>query len=1033
MLRPTVTYFLAGALAGGLATSGFAHDGCLLDRIRADRPPLFDSANKNSVTFDYAPGEHGDHSVAVAIQSTEGLNPEDVLLNGQPLGSQGVHTGTIMWFLLSPAELAAGANEIVYTGGQKSVGDILVFPVTGSEDMHFGKFVQALEPKAQPPSDPLQAQMDITDLDLEITLNMAAATIPSARVTVTATSLDSTLNRCVLDFDNNGGQMVISSIDDGSGTPLSHTYDGVNDRIYIDLPSTVPAGNSFTVRIAYSGTPINPGSGYGFQRVIPQNTTIPIVYTSNQAYWARTWLPCKDLPDDKFRFSASITVANETYGGRPVFPVSNGNLISTVDNGNGTSTFNWNTDYPLASYLLVITCSAYQSATATYTALDGTTTMPVAHYVFPQDITPAATGINNTVAIIDYFAETFGEYPFLDEKYVTAVWGQGFGMEHQTATSMPRLEFTNNTTLGRRNVHELAHMWFGDMVGYASYDHVWLGEGWATYAEALWEGHRNGTAAYHSVVNAWTVTNPYPIVSPNGDALLGSVVYRKGAWVLHMLRRVVGDTAFFQGTRNYLADPNLKYGAALSQDFQAHIEATHGQSLEWFFQQWLYRASVPSYQWTWYTNTDGAENVLHFIFAQTQSDAVYTMPIEMRVNFSDSTSQIVKPLNNQRRQSFSFNVGTKTVNSVTFDPDNWLLDGGNTFVPFGGPPASAPTLQHTMVDAGSGAVSLSWLPSNDLFFSGYRVYTSPDGSTGWTLAADESTLADSDTTVTLAALGANTSAAYRINAVAGGAQGPASDIHMARRSSSGHRVLIVDAWDRPLNEGPHALSHGLAVANHGWPFDTATNEVIGSGVNLTDYDVVIWFCGEESTPNETFSASEQELVKAFLESGGYLFTSGNEIGWDLGRNIVSITPDDRAFWTDYLKAALVPSNADDNSGSYTVNGVGGGIFGTDVYTFGTVGQAPYRPGFPDIIRRRPGISTMEATYATGVGVGPDAGAVISYFGPFGTSSAPGGVVLSGFGFETLNTVSLRNQFMTRVLDAFNQRLSTRVSDWMIVH
>ena len=241
--------------------------------------------------------------------------------------------------------------------------------------------------------------------------------------------------------------------------------------------------------------------------------------------------------------------------------------------------------------------------------------MPISHAIFPENWGTEGGAAAGTLQVLNFFAEQFGEYPFLNEKYFTASHRDGVGMEHQTCTSMPGNETDSvgvSDGYNRRNVHELAHQWFGDLITGRTFDHLWLNEGFATYCEALFYEYQQGVQAFHSFVNAWSVSTTTPVVGPNSDSFSGSVVYRKGAWVLHMLRHVVGDATFNQILRQWVVNPSTHYGTAVSSDFEDVAESVSGMDLTAFFNQWLYRpdgvsSSRPTYRFNGGSTRAGAD------------------------------------------------------------------------------------------------------------------------------------------------------------------------------------------------------------------------------------------------------------------------------------------------------------------------------------------------------------------------------------------------------------------------------------------
>ncbi|MBN1475239.1 hypothetical protein JXA47_00650 [Candidatus Sumerlaeota bacterium] len=935
-------------------------------------------------------------------------------INGRAFEQDPLQTPEGLWYQIPPVFLGVGQNTFVISAPEgEALGLIELEGMSlesSAEEAHFERFFSAPGLLVQPPTDPLQDRMDVLHCDLVITLDMDSAVIPSAALTLTAENIGpGTLSQCVLDFDDNGGLMGVSSVDDGFGSPLTHTHSGAEDRIFIDLPAPVAVGNTFTVRVFYSGTP-NTAGHFGAPYRRGTHSGVPVIYTFSEPYGARFWWPCKDVPEDKFTIDLHVTCPDTSHSGHPLSVASNGELVSMVDNGS-TLTFNWSEGHPLATYLVSICCTNYQAASGTYTALDTVTTMEVAHHLYPEYYASESPELPRTIEVMEFFAQTFGEYPFLDEKYWTASHNSGSGMEHQTCTSMPYGNLA--TAYHRRNIHELAHSWFGDLITCENFDHLWIQEGWATYCEALFHEHRWGEADFHSFVDAWSTSDDYPIVSSQADNFNNSIVYRKGAWVLHMLRHVIGDTDFFQATRNYIADLNLRHGTAVTADLQGHFEAQTGEDLSWFFDQWLYRASRPDYDWYWTWHAQGSDAVIDLGLDQVQSDTHYIMPIDFEVEFDDASTALFTVFNDQRTQIFNVNVGPGTPVDVTFDPDNWLLEYRTEITPPGVP--DAPTLLSVIGDGAAGSATVSWSPELGAT-AGYRLHQSSDGMSGWTLVADESTLTSGVTSTAVGGLGTFVNAFFRVTGVGTG-EGAPSDVQGVRLGVGTAGALIVDGydrWDTQTEFNPSGVNqdfvadHGRAVGAYGTPFDSCANEVVGAGVDLGDYPIVIWICGDESTVDETFSAAEQDLVETFLEGGGKLFVSGNELGWDLGRS--TRPQEDQDFYHDYLRASYVA----DDSGDHTVVGTGSvpvvSAFGTHAFSYGDGGDAPYLPGYPDLIAANGSDAALE--YSAGNVAG------VQYAGTFGSGSQPGMLIYLGFAFETVYPEAARVQMMEDVLTWF---------------
>jgi aminopeptidase N len=393
------------------------------------------------------------------------------------------------WYFRVPGSLLqAGENtlELRYPAtALQSAPEVEVFSLADPyEEDHFRQTFAPASIRVQPPADPAQNLYDVLHYDLEIPLNMAA-TVLDATLTMTAKSLSDTLQIVPLDFNDNGGTLNASRVDQGPSTStLSFTQNSTAKRLFITLPAAVPEGNEFTVRVRYGGVPA-PSKIFSpaYVRETHGSPAVPVIYTFSEPYGARDWWPCKTSPRTRPRWTCTSPAP------RPIPRCPMGLLDSVVTHANGTHTYHWRETHPMATYLASICCTNYQAVRGTYTALDGETTMEVAHYLYPENFADESPALAATIDVMEFFAETYGEYPFLNEKYVTASHNDSSGMEHQTCTSLPGRDLVATVNYppgyGRRNVHELSHMWFGDLITMRHFDHLWLNEGFATYSEAL--------------------------------------------------------------------------------------------------------------------------------------------------------------------------------------------------------------------------------------------------------------------------------------------------------------------------------------------------------------------------------------------------------------------------------------------------------------------------------------------------------------------------------------------------------------------
>ncbi|MGI8908257.1 MAG: M1 family aminopeptidase [Candidatus Sumerlaeaceae bacterium] len=676
-------------------------------------------------------------------------------INGRKLNTLPLARQDGMLFLVDPMYLKSGTNHIDLerpSGASLPWAGTMMFTLDGtSEEAHFAEAFDDRPEDArravtkQLPIDSRLNNYDILSYDCTWKPDMfSSRLLAGSSVTIRAKALINSFSQFVVDFDmNTGGNpdgngapsgMVISSIDQGPSTGnLTFSTDTANNLLLITLPAPISSNTEFTLRVNYSGYPndIFPKQIFGGPPAYTAETHVgtspvyPVVYTASQPYGTRRWLPCKDTPADKATTSIQRLIVPNNLG-YALTAISNGKLASVTNNGDGTDTHVWVNSYPIATYLLALYVSNYTLVTTTYTALDTVTTMPVGHYLYPENLGTEGNGHLGTLQVMNFYRDKFGEYPFVNEKYQTATWNLTFGIEHQTCTGMPE-----GSTAGvgngftRRNVHELAHQWFGDKVTCSNWDHVWLNEGFATYCEALVTEQFGVYGTYAAYVNNNFVTPPSPagsistgtpVVNSNGDDFAGSVVYRKGAWVLHMLRHVLGDAIFFQALRNYVA---TGYTTSTSQppgtpvDFQSVCEGAAGLSagsLAPFFTQWLsgFSGGIYSNQPVYGAHgnmTSGTTTQVSLAINQTQSGLPYNMPIDVQFTDANNNQWISVVPNSTSTNTTTLNTSTSYPLEMDIDPDNWILNGSALTLNTVGLPQGAPGVSYNRTLRASGGTS----------------------------------------------------------------------------------------------------------------------------------------------------------------------------------------------------------------------------------------------------------------------------------------------------------------------------------------
>ncbi|NQV14829.1 T9SS type A sorting domain-containing protein [bacterium] len=470
--------------------------------------------------------------------------------------------------------------------------------------------------------------------------------------------LDSTLEMIELDYstDNLGvGNITVNTVLlDGDTSLFYHD----SDLLQIPILEEIETGQEFSVQVFSESGPASNHDNQGFNWDYEYG--LRAIWTISQPYDARDWWPCVDYPRDKAD-SVDIVVTIADY----MTVASNGRLVSTQDNGDGTKTWAWHVGYPIASYLVSLSIYEFYEWGDEYVDANNDT-LPILFYTYnpPDDPDPYYMTDNYLLLpdMITLYADQFGPYPFMGEKYGHAEWGKSWGMEHQTLTSM------GNPT-ERRVCHELAHMWYGDMITCFSYHHIWLNEGFARYAEALWWEERYGITGYHEKMAelVWLGAGTIYVEDTETDIFDSHLSYDKAAWVLHMLRHIVGDDTFFEILQTYSNHPDYKYSTATTEQFQIVCEDVSGLDLENYFQQWIYGANHPNYRA--YRAQTGQDLLVQTI----QSGLTFDMPVDFRITTTASVIDTVIRIN-ESFMTFHFQIPPgEIVTDLVLDPDNWIL------------------------------------------------------------------------------------------------------------------------------------------------------------------------------------------------------------------------------------------------------------------------------------------------------------------------------------------------------------------------
>ena len=417
------------------------------------------------------------------------------------------------------------------------------------------------------------------------------------------------------------------------------------------------------IKIIYEGTPQSLGFGsFNFEKVDNRYQ----VYTLSEPVFASTWFPCVDLPDDKALTDVYITNDSSDVS------LSNGKLMETKTSG-ARRTYHWKTFYPISTYLIALYSGNYKTVSQKYLSISGDS-LKLFYYALPENIDNAQRDFSDHPKYLKTFEELFGAYPFVKEKYsVAEFWWQSGAMENQTITGIGSNFISGRKFFSDMLIHELAHHWWGDAVGPKTWKDIWLNEGFATYSEALYWEKQSDIRALQSTLRSKFSMFPNGTLYNPGNALFSSLIYDKGAWVLHMLRREVGDEIFFKILRGYFKE--YKYGNASTNDFKNFCEMTSKKNLDKFFDQWVYKGEgIIELDCIWSVQKEGEEFISTIKIKQLQKGYdIYKFPLDIKlISEKESESDTSTTFVNGREVILKIKSKFKPAELI-LDPDGWLL------------------------------------------------------------------------------------------------------------------------------------------------------------------------------------------------------------------------------------------------------------------------------------------------------------------------------------------------------------------------
>lgn len=426
---------------------------------------------------------------------------------------------------------------------------------------------------------------------------------------------------------------TVDSISDGSGVGLSFTYDDLN--LTIDLASFLDQSETDTITIVYHGNPAEDPSWGGFYwNGTNYAFNMGVGFDEDPHVFGRAWFPCLDVFTDRATYDFHIKVWGEYQA------YCNGELTAIEGHGNETRTYHWHLSETIPTYLASMAVAKYHFLEREYAGI------PTVWAALPQDTIAVLNTFLHLPEAVDAFISSYGPYRWNKIGYALVPFNAG-AMEHASSIHIGKPFVNGALTYETLWAHELAHMWWGDLVTCKDQENMWLNEGFAAYSEALFTEAVYGEDAYkdwirsnHRTVLQFAHVNDGAYLAMNAithNVTYGSTVYEKGPEVIHTLRKHMGDSVFFVACKGYM--DSLAFGNANSEDLRDIFSHSSGLDLDPFFDGWVFEAGFPHFSIDSFSVTpifDAFSVEIHVRQKQRANAHIYEMPIE--VNLTDGVS-----------------------------------------------------------------------------------------------------------------------------------------------------------------------------------------------------------------------------------------------------------------------------------------------------------------------------------------------------------------------------------------------------------
>lgn len=500
---------------------------------------------------------------------------------------------------------------------------------------------------------------DIYFVNLDIEVSDKSTDI-SGNATIQAKTTE-LLDTLLFDFSN---YMTLDSVFiNESKVSVTHT----NNTIQYIFSTPLNKNAKFKTQIYYHGSPDPNGGGvsHAYSTTWSKNVT----WTLSESFHAYEWWPCKQVLSDKIDSTyIFLTCDNNCKAG------SNGLLTNIVDLPNNKKRFEWKSNYPINYYLLSFAVAEYQEYNI-YANPVGSDPILIQNFVYNSSgyLENNKSDIDNTSDFIELYSDKFGLYPFSNEKYGHCLTELGGGMEHQTMTTLGNFGFGLVS-------HELGHMWFGDYVTCATWQDIWINEGFASYCEYValenlqslsdaknWMNYAHNYAFDESLKSIYI---PFADANDENRIFNYRLSYKKGASILHTLRHEINnDDLFFSSIKEYLKI--FGDSVATGEDFKNVMSSETGIDLDPFFDQWYYGVGYPRFT----VEYSQANDTLFLSVAETTTTSqtpLFQLYVDYKVSYSTGDT-ILRLYQSKNTEIFKIPF-SKEISKIVVDPDNWIAN-----------------------------------------------------------------------------------------------------------------------------------------------------------------------------------------------------------------------------------------------------------------------------------------------------------------------------------------------------------------------